>query len=60
MRKNEVSIQFRMKESTHQKLKYISKHQLRSLNGQIEFFVQEGIENYEKQYGEIDLKDVEE
>lgn len=53
MKESEVSIQFRMKESTHTKLKVIAASQLRSLNSQIEFFALEGIKKYENDNGEI-------
>lgn len=55
MKENEVSIQFRMKESTHAKLKVIAASQLRSLNSQIEFFALEGIKKYEFENGKIKL-----
>ena len=55
MKESEVSIQFRMRESTHAKLKFIAADQLRSLNSQIEFFALEGIRAYEKEYGPIRL-----
>lgn len=57
MKESEVSIQFRMKESTHAKLKAIAASQLRSLNSQIEFFALEGIRRYENDNGEIKLID---
>jgi hypothetical protein len=55
VKENEVSIQFRMKESTHKKLKIIAASQLRSLNSQIEFFTLEGIKKYENENGEIKI-----
>ena len=57
MKDSEVSIQFRMKESTHAKLKIIASSQLRSLNSQIEFFALEGIKKYENENGEIKIAD---
>ena len=57
MRDDEVSIQFRMRESTHKKLKVIAKAKLRSLNAQIEYFALKGIEEYEKENGEIIICD---
>ncbi len=57
MRDDEVSIQFRMRESTHKKLKVIAKAKLRSLNAQIEYFALKGIEEYEKENGEIVIRD---
>jgi len=57
MKESEVSIQFRMKESTHAKLKSIAASQLRSLNSQIVFFALEGIKEYEREHGEIILDD---
>lgn len=59
MKGNEVSIQFRMNENTHKKLKLIAALQLRSLNSQIEFFALEGIKKYEKDNGEIKISDEE-
>ena len=55
MKEIEVSIQFRMPENIHAKLKKISQSQLRSLNAQILFFVREGIRQYENESGEIEL-----
>lgn len=55
MKENDVSIQFRMKESTHAKLKTIAASQLRSLNSQIEFFALEGIKKHESENGEIEI-----
>lgn len=57
MKESEISIQFRMKESTHKKLKVIAASQLRSLNSQIEFFALEGIKRYENENGEIIISD---
>ncbi|MCL2047369.1 MAG: hypothetical protein FWG87_01465 [Defluviitaleaceae bacterium] len=53
MKETEVSVQFRMREKTHAKLKIIASSQLRSLNSQIEFFAIEGIKKYEDENGEI-------
>ena len=53
MKEKEVSIQFRMRQSTHEKLKVVAEKEMRSLNGQIEYFAIKGIEEFEKNYGEI-------
>ena len=56
MKEKEVSIQFRMRQSTHEKLKVVAEKELRSLNGQIEYFSIKGIEEFEKNYGEIKIE----
>lgn len=53
----DVSIQFRMYEETHYKLKYIAKRELRSLNSQIEYFALKGIAEYEREHGEIIIEE---
>lgn len=55
--KNDVSIQFRMQATTHAKLKHVAQKKLRSVNGQIEYFVLKGIEEFEKENGPIILED---
>lgn len=42
-----VSLQVRLDENTHEKLKLIADKELRSLNAQLEYFVLQGIKNYE-------------
>ena len=54
MKEHEISIQFRMKESTHEKLKLVAKSELRSLNSQIEYFVLKGIKEYENRNKETE------
>jgi len=60
MMKDEVSIQYRMPDTTHKKLKYISQKKVRSLNSQIEYFCLKGIEDFEAKYGEIEISEEEE
>ena len=48
----------RLEESTWQKISYISKRNKRSLNSQIEYLVENYIEEYEKQNGVIPLSDI--
>ena len=55
MKESTVAIQFRMKESTHEKLKAVAASQLRSVNSQIEFFALEGIKRHEDEHGEIEI-----
>lgn len=42
-----VILQARLEESTHKKLKTIADKELRSLNAQLEYFILQGINNYE-------------
>ncbi len=48
----------RLEEDTWSKISYIAKKNKRSLNSQIEFIVQECIEEYEKSNGVIPLADI--
>lgn len=52
-----ISIQLRIDEITHKKAKYIADKKLRSLNSQLEYFILKEIEEYEKNYGSIELTD---
>lgn len=52
-----VSLQLRIDETVHKKLKILSSKELRSLNSQIEYFVLKGIEQYEKENSSIPLED---
>lgn len=47
----------RLEETTWQKISYISKKDKRSLNSQIEYLVENYIEQYESQNGPIPLDD---
>ncbi len=53
MKQPKVSVQYRMDEQTHAKLKVISAAEKRSLNSQIDYFVLKGIEAFEKDHGRI-------
>ena len=53
MASNKISLQVRLDESTHSKLKTIAEQELRSLNSQIEYFVIKGIQKYEKENGTV-------
>lgn len=50
-----MATQIRLSDETYEKLKHISSKELRSLNAQMEYFLIKGIENYEKENGEIDI-----
>lgn len=45
---SKVSIQLRISESTHKKVKTIAEKELRSINSQLEYFIVKGIEAYHK------------
>lgn len=51
-----VALQIRLDEATHQKLKVIAEGELRSLNAQLEYFVIQGIKEYEMTYGMVDVQ----
>lgn len=51
-----VALQIRLDETTHQKLKVIAEDELRSLNAQLEYFVIQGIKEYEMTYGMVDVQ----
>ena len=48
-----IALQLRLDEKAHSKLKIIAEKELRSLNSQLEYFIKQGIENYEKEFGII-------
>ena len=48
-----IALQLRLDEKAHSKLKIIAEKELRSLNSQLEYFIKQGIENYEKEFGVI-------
>lgn len=50
-----VALQIRLEESTHQKLKVIADNELRSLNAQLEYFILQGIKEYETNHGSVDV-----
>lgn len=53
---SKVALQIRIDETTHQKLKVIAEDELRSLNAQLEYFVIQGIKEYEMTYGMVDVQ----
>ena len=52
-----IALQMRLDETTHKKLKVISERELRSLNAQIEYFILQGIQDYEADHGSISLEE---
>ena len=59
MATSKVQTGLRLEEAMLNKMTLIAKRQKRSLNAQIEFAVQEYIEKYEKDNGEVDInKDI--
>lgn len=52
---SKVALQIRLEETTHQKLKIIADSELRSLNAQLEYFILQGIKNYEANHGSVDV-----
>lgn len=49
----------RLDDALREKLRYISKQNSRSLNGEIEFIVKQHVSNYEKEHGVIPLPEEE-
>jgi hypothetical protein len=56
MATNRVQTGLRLEEEILAKITFIAKKQKRSLNAQVEFAVQECIEEYENKHGEIMIK----
>lgn len=54
---SKIAFQLRIDENTHNKAKYISEKELRSINSQYEYFILKGIEAFEKEHGEISITD---
>lgn len=52
---SKVALQIRLEESTHQKLKVIADSELRSLNAQLEYFILQGIKEYEANHDSVDV-----
>ena len=50
---DKISLNIRLNDDFHSKIKYISEVEYRSLNNQIEFILQKYIKEYEKDNGEI-------
>lgn len=55
--KNTISYTLRIDEEIHEKMKVVSKEQMRSLNSQLEYVMKEFIKKYEKEHGEIVVKE---
>lgn len=53
---NRIATQIRIDEKLHAKTKIIAQKESRNLNSQIEYFIKKGIEQYEKENGEIILE----
>lgn len=56
MATDKIQTGLRLEPETLKKISFIAKRNKRSLNAQIEFLVQECIEQYESQYSVIPLK----
>ena len=56
---SKIALQTRLDENTHQKLKFIADKELRSLNAQLEYFILQGIKEYEANHGLIDVQESE-
>ena len=54
-----VQTSFRIEEGLLLKLKKIAKLSRRSLNGQVEFLLQDFVDQYEKEHGELLLDETE-
>lgn len=52
---SKVSLQLRLPDEIHKKVKKISDKERRSLNAQIEYFIIKEIENYEREHGIIEI-----
>ena len=48
-----AAFQLRLDEKAHQKVKQIAEREFRSLNAQLEYFIVKGIEQYERDNGEL-------
>jgi Arc-like DNA binding domain. len=57
MATSKIQTGLRLPEDDLKKITYIAKKQKRSLNSQLEFAVQECIEKYEKDNGEIEVSE---
>ena len=54
MNKDKLQTGIRFERDMHKKIRYIAKQNKRSFNAQVEFLVQECIDEFENKYGEID------
>ena len=55
---DKISLNIRLNDDFHAKIKHISEVEYRSLNNQIEFILQKYIKEYEKENGEITIEDI--
>ena len=54
---DKISLNIRLNDDFHSKIKHISEVEYRSLNNQIEFILQKYIKEYERDNGEIELEE---
>lgn len=54
---SDIQFTLRLEETSHKKIKYISKIENRSLNSQIQNLVNKCITNFEKENGKINVND---
>jgi hypothetical protein len=52
---DKVATYLRIDEMLHAKARIIAKKEERSLNGQYEYWIKKGIEQYEKEHGAIEI-----
>ena len=50
-RPDKVTTQLRVDGQLYEKIKYIARQELRSVNNQIEYFIKKGVEQYEAERG---------
>ena len=53
VKQDKIPLMLRIDETIHKKIKYASEKEVRSLNGQIEYYIIKGLADFEKEYGEI-------
>lgn len=53
---NRIATQIRIDETLHAKTKIIAQQENRNFNSQLEYFVKKGVEQYEKENGEIKIE----
>ena len=52
-----IALQLRLDGTAHSKEKITAEKELRSLNSQLEYFIKQGIEGYEKEFGVVANQD---
>jgi len=52
---NRMATNLRLDEVIHAKAKVIAKYKERPLNSQFEYWIKKGVEQYEKEYGAIEI-----